>query len=352
MSKTIISLVMFSSIIAPSAVKEANFYSSPKNSIGSGSQVLRLLNVEDYIYERDPKEPDTKPDIVDQFKEYAKEKGYTKVEVSYETTDTPESMFNLLKLSENSYDLICPSDYMIQKLIVNDMLSPMNIDEEHMPNYIGNASSIKDRLDAISAVNSKTGETCYLKDYAVGYMWGTLGLLFDPEYGGRDAEGKRRMENPWRRIRRDDAELCSGSGNCILCRDNEPCIRRESLHDPEYQAGRSCMAEMRTMTYSAAETRALGEQLAVSMKPGDVVVLKGELGAGKSELTRGIAKGLGVTENVTSPSFTIFSIIFNYVRMFVQVEPFTIYIKRIMFRLSIFIVIFICIKYRYERRNC
>ena len=49
MSKTIISLVMFSSIIAPSAVKEVNFYSSPKNSIGSGSQVLRLLNVEDYI---------------------------------------------------------------------------------------------------------------------------------------------------------------------------------------------------------------------------------------------------------------------------------------------------------------
>ena len=188
MSKTIISLVMFTSIIAPGAVKEANFYSSPKNSIGSGSQVLRLLNVEDYIYERDPKEPNTKPDIVDQFKEYAKEKGYTKVEVSYETTDTPESMFNLLKLSENSYDLICPSDYMIQKLIVNDMLSPMNIDEEHMPNYIGNASSIKDRLDAISAVNSKTGETCYLKDYAVGYMWGTLGLLFDPKYGGRDAE--------------------------------------------------------------------------------------------------------------------------------------------------------------------
>ena len=65
---------------------------------------------------------------------------------------------------------------------------------------------------------------------------------------------------------------------------------------------------MRRMTYSAAETRALGEELSASLKPGDVVVLRGELGAGKSELTRGIAKGLGVTENVTSPSFTILNV--------------------------------------------
>ncbi len=61
-------------------------------------------------------------------------------------------------------------------------------------------------------------------------------------------------------------------------------------------------------THSAAETRALGERLARQLKPGDVVVLQGELGAGKSELTRGIAKGLGVTETVTSPSFTILNV--------------------------------------------
>ena len=68
------------------------------------------------------------------------------------------------------------------------------------------------------------------------------------------------------------------------------------------------MAEMLTVTNSAAETRALGEKLASRLKPGDVVVLEGELGAGKSELARGIAKGLGVTETVTSPSFTILNV--------------------------------------------
>ena len=59
------------------------------------------------------------------------------------------------------------------------------------------------------------------------------------------------------------------------------------------------------VTKSAMETRALGERLAGQLRPGDVVLLEGELGAGKSELARGIARGLGVTETVTSPSFTI-----------------------------------------------
>ena len=189
MNNFITSLVLFSSLITPSAMKEASLAApTRKADIGSGSQVLRLLNVEDYIYEKDPEDEGAAKNLVHQFEDYARDLGYTKVQVSYATTDTPESMFNELKISADNFDLICPSDYMIQKLIVNNMLEPMHIDEAHMPNYFQNASSIKDRLDAISATNATTKEVCYLKDYAVGYMWGTLGILFDPEYGGRDAE--------------------------------------------------------------------------------------------------------------------------------------------------------------------
>ncbi len=68
------------------------------------------------------------------------------------------------------------------------------------------------------------------------------------------------------------------------------------------------MGEMLTVTNSTAETRALGERLASGLQPGDTVILEGELGAGKSELARGIARGLGVTETVTSPSFTILNV--------------------------------------------
>ena len=65
---------------------------------------------------------------------------------------------------------------------------------------------------------------------------------------------------------------------------------------------------MMMMTKSAAETRALGEKIAARLRPGDVLLLEGDLGAGKSELTRGIARGLGVAETVTSPSFTILNV--------------------------------------------
>ena len=68
------------------------------------------------------------------------------------------------------------------------------------------------------------------------------------------------------------------------------------------------MAEMLITTNSPEETRALGEKLSVGLHAGDVVILEGELGAGKSELARGIAIGIGVTETVTSPSFTILNV--------------------------------------------
>ena len=59
------------------------------------------------------------------------------------------------------------------------------------------------------------------------------------------------------------------------------------------------------ITHSAAETEALGERLAAQLGPGDVVLVSGELGSGKTTLIRGAARALGVNEPVTSPTFTI-----------------------------------------------
>jgi len=58
-------------------------------------------------------------------------------------------------------------------------------------------------------------------------------------------------------------------------------------------------------TTSAAETEAVGERLAGRLEPGDVVLVSGDLGAGKTTLIRGACRALGVTEQVTSPTFTI-----------------------------------------------
>ena len=56
---------------------------------------------------------------------------------------------------------------------------------------------------------------------------------------------------------------------------------------------------------SAEETIGLGEALGRALRPTDVLVLTGDLGAGKTQLTKGVARGMGVTDDVTSPTFTI-----------------------------------------------
>ena len=62
---------------------------------------------------------------------------------------------------------------------------------------------------------------------------------------------------------------------------------------------------MEYISNSAQETEALGERLAARLRPGDVIAYTGDLGAGKTAFTRGLARGLGVADRVTSPTFTI-----------------------------------------------
>ncbi len=62
---------------------------------------------------------------------------------------------------------------------------------------------------------------------------------------------------------------------------------------------------MEYLSHNTAETEAIGEQLAASLLPGDVVAYHGGLGAGKTAFTRGLAKGLGYDGRVSSPTFTI-----------------------------------------------
>ena len=62
---------------------------------------------------------------------------------------------------------------------------------------------------------------------------------------------------------------------------------------------------MQIQTHSPEETEAVGRKLAAQLQPGDVLAYYGDLGAGKAAFTRGLAAGLGVTEPVTSPTYTI-----------------------------------------------
>ena len=62
---------------------------------------------------------------------------------------------------------------------------------------------------------------------------------------------------------------------------------------------------MEFITHSPQQTESVGEQLAKQLRPGAILAYQGDLGAGKTAFTRGLAKGLGAAEPVTSPTYTI-----------------------------------------------
>ncbi|MAG11779.1 MAG: tRNA (adenosine(37)-N6)-threonylcarbamoyltransferase complex ATPase subunit type 1 TsaE [Parcubacteria group bacterium] len=61
-------------------------------------------------------------------------------------------------------------------------------------------------------------------------------------------------------------------------------------------------------TKSVEETMSLGRKIGATLKAGDVVTLSGDLGSGKTTLTKGIAQALGITQTITSPTFTLIQI--------------------------------------------
>ena len=150
---------------------------SKRSSVNVNDKVvLRIKNMEDYIYMTDD-DPDA---FIHQFEEYADAMGYHDVDVVYSTTDTNETLYSQLLTGKANYDLICPSEYMIQKMIREDLIQ--KIDTSNMDNYNTYASSyIRNRFDSIQTTDIN-GNDVTLGEYGVGYMWGTLGLLFNPYY--------------------------------------------------------------------------------------------------------------------------------------------------------------------------
>lgn len=61
-------------------------------------------------------------------------------------------------------------------------------------------------------------------------------------------------------------------------------------------------------TESAEQTIGLGEKIGSFLRPGDIIALQGTLAAGKTTITKGIARSLGITEDITSPTFTLISV--------------------------------------------
>lgn len=147
--------------------------------------VLNVYNSADYIKEsEDEITSEEDKGLIEQFEDYCLETYNQKVRVNYSTFDTNENMLAELKTGKASYDLINCSDYVVQKMIREDMIIPF--DDDSTPNYDKYVSRfVLDKINSISV----DGETGLVGKYARGYMWGTLGLLYNNNYSALEDRG-------------------------------------------------------------------------------------------------------------------------------------------------------------------
>ena len=122
---------------------------STGNTQTDGKRVLNVCNWGEYI----------DVDLIQEFQEK------TGIQVNYQTAESNESLYSLLKTGGANYDVICPSDYMISQLIEEDMIQKLNYD--NIPNY----EKIGDQFKGLAFDPNN--------EYTVPYTWGTLGIIYN-----------------------------------------------------------------------------------------------------------------------------------------------------------------------------
>ena len=131
------------------------------------SQVLKIYNWADYIDES----------VLEDFKVWYKEQTGEEVEIIYQLFDINEIMLAKIEKGKEDFDVVCPSEYIIERMLRNDMLLPIDKEFGETENYIKNVSPY-----IIERFNKIDGNGKNANDYAVGYMWGTTGLLYNTKY--------------------------------------------------------------------------------------------------------------------------------------------------------------------------
>lgn len=121
------------------------------NKANSSSKTLNVFNNGDYIQE-------------DLIKKFEKETG---IKVNYTTYDSNEIMYQKVKNSPGTYDVIFPSDYMVEKMTKEDMLEKIDF------NNVSNYKNIDDKFKSLSYDPNN--------EYSVPYMWGTIGILYNSD---------------------------------------------------------------------------------------------------------------------------------------------------------------------------
>jgi spermidine/putrescine transport system substrate-binding protein len=134
---------------------------------------LKVLNWADYIDE------DVKADFEDWYYQQTGEK----VQLVYETFDINETALTKIEVGHEDYDVFCPSEYIIERMLKKDMLLP--IQKDIIPDsiyYFDNISPFVLQKFQLMAPRADV----QVSDYTCGYMWGTTGFIYNPQYVNRE----------------------------------------------------------------------------------------------------------------------------------------------------------------------
>ncbi len=142
-------------------------FSSCHTGKDTRESILKIYNWGDYIDE----------EVLKDFPRWYKEQTGEEVKIIYQVFDINEIMLTKIARGKEDFDLVCPSDYIIERMMNMDLLQPISRDFGKTPDYIQNiAPYINHELNKLS----KPGQTT--TDYAVPYMWGTTGILYNTTY--------------------------------------------------------------------------------------------------------------------------------------------------------------------------
>lgn len=134
------------------------------------NEVLKVYNWSTYIAEG----------VVEDFEQWYKEQTGETVKVTYMTFDVNEAMLSKIEKGHEDYDVVCPSDYIIERMLNSGLLLPLDFDAlaaTGTPDYISaNVSPY------IRSVFSTINPNVDAGKYAVPYMWGTTGIIYNTAY--------------------------------------------------------------------------------------------------------------------------------------------------------------------------
>ena len=132
------------------------------------SKILKVYNWGDYIDE----------ELIPEFEKWYFEQTGEEVHIIYQTFDINETMLSKIEKGHEDYDVVCPSDYIIERMLRKGLLLPIGRDFGDTPNHID--SNIAPFIREMISEMESDGKD--VNDYAVPYMWGTTGILYNTKH--------------------------------------------------------------------------------------------------------------------------------------------------------------------------